>query len=134
MTTRIDRSLKAARSFGLTFAGLSAFASAWRWWRGYERVAIGFAAVAVVLAAIALLAPRWLDRPNRAWMAFARALGWVNSRILLTVLFVFVFTPYGVVQRLLGRDPLGRRWRDAPPRWVPAPERLRQHDHYDHLF
>lgn len=134
MATQIDKSIKAARSFGVTFAALSAAAAAWRWWRGVERAAMVFGAIAIVLAFVAAVAPQWLDRPNRAWMYFARALGWVNSRILLTLLFVLVLTPYGVLQRLLGRDALGRRWRAQPPRWVPAPERLRQHDHYDHLF
>jgi saxitoxin biosynthesis operon SxtJ-like protein len=130
----VDRSLKAARSFGLTFAAASALAGAWRWWRGSERAAIVFGAIALVLALTALVAPRWLDRPNRAWMHFARGLGWVNSRVLLTLFFVFVLTPYGFLQRLLGRDTLGRRWRAEPPVWTPAPERLRRHDHYDHLF
>jgi len=134
VTQKINKALKAARSFGWTFAALSALASAWRWWRGFERASIVLGAVALVLAAIAAAAPQWLDKPNRAWMQFARALGWVNSRILLTLLFVLVLTPYGMLQRLLGRDPLGRRWRAEPPRWIPAPERLRDHDHYDHLF
>ncbi|HZR22164.1 MAG TPA: SxtJ family membrane protein [Vicinamibacterales bacterium] len=134
MKTTVANSIKAARSFGWTFAGLSALVSAWRWWRGFERASLAFGIAAIVLALVAAAAPQWLDRPNRAWMFVARAIGWVNSRILLTLLFVLILTPYGFVQRLLGRDPLGRRWRAAPPRWVPAPERLRNHDHYDHLF
>jgi len=105
-----------------------------RWWRGHDQTAAAFGVVAVALLVIALATPTLLDAPNRIWMRFARLLGWVNSRVLLTLLFVFIVTPYGLLLRLFGRDPMGARWRAAPPRWLPSPERLHRHDHYDHLY
>ena len=124
---------KGGRSFGIAFGGLCAVVALYRLWRG--RSAVGELAVASALFFIvAWVFPRLLDAPNRIWMRFARALGWVNSRILLTIFFFVIITPYGVLQRLLGRDRLGRRWRAAPPAWVPPPPRLRDSNHYDHLF
>ena len=131
---KIDRGRKAARSFGLTFAILSVLLGGWRGWRGETAIATALAIVAMGLVVVAVARPLLLEAPNRVWMRLARVLGWVNSRVLLTVFFVLVVTPYGLLQRLFGRDPLGRRWRAAPPRWLPAPERLRQPDHYDHLY
>ena len=90
--------------------------------------------ISCLLLLIAFTAPRVLDAPNRVWMRFARALGWVNSRILLTLLFFVVITPYGALQRLVGRDRLGRTWHGATPTWSPAPERLRDPKHYEHLY
>lgn len=39
-------------------------------------------------------------RISRLWMAFAHALGWVNSRILLTVLYVVILGPFALVRRV----------------------------------
>lgn len=40
---------------------------------------------------------------HRGWMKLAMLLGWINSRILLTVLFFLVLTPVALVARLLGK-------------------------------
>ena len=45
----------------------------------------------------------------KGWMAFAHALGWVNTRILLVLFFFVVITPAAVVMRLFGKDLLSLR-------------------------
>ncbi|MBI3494351.1 MAG: hypothetical protein HY047_21600 [Acidobacteria bacterium] len=130
----VEKPGKGGRSFGLAFGGLSAVLAAYRLWRGHQTASEAFTAVAAAFLLVAWLYPRLLDGPNRVWMKFARALGWVNSRILLSIFFFVIITPYGAIQRLVGRDRLGRRWRAAPPTWVPAPPRLRDPKHFDHLY
>jgi len=122
------------RSFGLAFGGLFTVVALYRAWRGRTDSAAAFAIAAAVMLLIAFAAPRVLDAPNRAWMTVARGLGWINSRILLSLLFFVVITPYGALQRLFGRDRLGRKWHRAAPSWTPAPERLRDPKHYEHLY
>ena len=41
-------------------------------------------------------------------MAAARALGYINSHLLLALVFYLLFTPVGLVMRLVRRDPLER--------------------------
>lgn len=130
----IERAVKGARDFGFTFAGLSALLSVLQWWRGRPAVGAALAVVAVALTAAAIIKPVLLNVPNRLWMRLARVLGWINSRVLLTLFFFFIITPYGLLLRACGRDTIGARWRATPPRWWPAPERLGNHDHYDHLY
>lgn len=43
------------------------------------------------------------------WMAFARALGFVNTMILLTVVYLVVVGPMSIIMRVLGKDPLTHR-------------------------
>lgn len=43
-----------------------------------------------------------LNKAYNAWMAFAHVLGWINGRIILTVLYIVVFGPYAII-RMLGR-------------------------------
>lgn len=38
------------------------------------------------------------------WMAFAAILGWVMTRVILSVVFFLVLTPIGLIARLLGKQ------------------------------
>lgn len=68
--------------------------------------------VPVVLFFISgLLAPMLLAPIRTAWMKFAALLGYVNSRILLTVVFIGLIMPTALVLRLLGRQPIRRGFR-----------------------
>jgi hypothetical protein len=64
----------------------------------------------IALIVLALAAPCALDPARRGWMALGAALGWVNTRIVLGVVFFGLITPTGVVLRLTGRDPMRRRF------------------------
>jgi hypothetical protein len=41
-------------------------------------------------------------------MKFAFALGWLNSKIILSLTFYLLFTPISLVQKIIGRDALNR--------------------------
>lgn len=43
------------------------------------------------------------------WMLFAKALGWVNTRILLSLMYFVVFTPFRIVSIVIGKDFLDRK-------------------------
>lgn len=43
---------------------------------------------------------------HNLWERPLHALGWLNTRILLTVIFFLLFSPIALVRRLLGKDPL----------------------------
>jgi hypothetical protein len=78
-----------------------------------------------LLVTLALVAPRLLVWPNRAWTALAHVLGFVSTRVILGVLFVVMMTPLGWLMRLRGWDPLARRSTPRESYWVPYPERHR---------
>ncbi len=42
------------------------------------------------------------------WMILAFPIGWTVSQVMLAVMFFGLFTPIGLVFRLIGRDPLHR--------------------------
>lgn len=65
-------------------------------------------AVAIVFWLAALTAPgalRWIHGP---WMKFGAALGFINSRIILSVFFFLIVTPFGLAMRLFRKDPMAR--------------------------
>ena len=60
----------------------------------------------------ALLYPQSLRPVYSGWMRFGHVLGWINTRILLGVVFYLIFLPMGFMMRLLGKDPLTRKLDD----------------------
>ena len=71
-------------------------------------------ALAIVNGAPALVAPMLLGPVERVWMKLGTVMGWINTRIILTLLFYVVLFPAGVLMRLF-RDPLDRELYDTRP-------------------
>ncbi len=65
--------------------------------------------VSGILLGWALILPKSLFPLYRAWMAIGKVLGWINSRIILGLIFYLMILPIGLVMRLFGRDPMRRR-------------------------
>jgi Saxitoxin biosynthesis operon protein SxtJ len=61
-----------------------------------------------ILAVPALIFPKALYPVYKVWMAFAGVLGWINTRIILSLIFYLVFLPVGLVMRLF-TDPMHRK-------------------------
>ena len=55
---------------------------------------------------LAFTKPILLLYPYRAWMKLGYILGWVNSRIILGLVFLIVLQPIALIMRILGHDPL----------------------------
>ena len=58
---------------------------------------------------VGLTVPRLLKYPYKGWMTLGHALGWVNSHIILGLVFIIVLQPIAYIMRLTGYDPLRRR-------------------------
>lgn len=55
---------------------------------------------------LAILRPGILLYPYRSWMKLGIILGWLNSRIVLGLVFLIVLQPIALIMRLFGHDPL----------------------------
>jgi hypothetical protein len=98
------------RSFGLIVGGVFAFIGLWPLLRHGLSVRTWAIALAVPLVLAALVAPWSLRYPYRVWMFVGHCLGWVNSRILMTLMFYAVFTPAALLMRIAGRDAMSLRF------------------------
>src|SRR6185295_294813 len=114
-----ESSARELRKFGLTVGAAFAVLGAVSWWRGHELPPKILWTLAVLLLVPGLVAPTVLGPVQRGWMAFAAALAYVNTRIILGVLFYGILTPVGFVLRLF-HDPVNRSMRkDATgSQWV----------------
>jgi multisubunit Na+/H+ antiporter MnhG subunit len=102
---------KQLRSFGFTVGGIFALIGLWRlvihgedprWWA---------VVVAVCLLVPAVVYPKTLIWVHKGWMWVGHVLGWINTRIILGVVFYVIVTPIGAIRRWLGKDPMGRQLR-----------------------
>jgi hypothetical protein len=121
------------RAFGISVGTVLVLVAAYLFWRGRLPAAQVLFGVGAVLVLLGYLQPRWLKYPSAAWWKFAMVLGYVNARVILTLIFSLVLVPLGVVWRLIGRDPLARR-RASWPGWSPYPPRYRDRTHYTRMF
>ena len=55
---------------------------------------------------LAITRPSLLYFHYKAWMKIGHILGWLNSRIILWFVFVFILQPIALVMRIIGHDPL----------------------------
>ena len=69
--------------------------------------------VAAVLTAWGLVAPGTLKPLHAAWMRLAFVLGWINTRILLGIVFYVLLMPLGLAFRLFSRDAMARKFDQA---------------------
>jgi hypothetical protein len=100
------------RRFGMTVGGAFVVLGGLSRWRGHDTAPLVMWTLGALLIAPGLVAPRVLGPVRRGWMRAGMALGEVNGRIILTVLFYVVLVPVGFVLRRL-RDPLDRSLTDA---------------------
>ena len=55
---------------------------------------------------LGILSPGLLLYPYIAWMKLGHILGWVNSRLILGLVFLIVLIPISLVMKSIGHDPL----------------------------
>ena len=65
--------------------------------------------IGVPLFILGILRPRLLFYPYQAWMKIGLVLGWINSHIVLGLVFLLVLQPISLIMKLFGYDPLKKK-------------------------
>ena len=121
------------KSFGVSVGIVLLLIAAAMVWRERMLTAQIVGPIGAVLLVLGLVQPRLLKWPSAVWWRFAMILGYVNARIILTVIFTIVFSPLGLLWRIVGNDPLARKRRNWPG-WSPYPARYRKSDHFTRMY
>jgi hypothetical protein len=128
---------KDLRKFGLVVGGVFAalalyFLLRYGWAHTAGRILGGVGGTLLVLA---VLAPRALIPFRRVWMALAHVLGWINTRLILGVVYYLAFTLVRCFLVLLRKDPMHRR-PDAKlaTYWVDVPQAPFERESLEHQY
>ncbi len=126
---------KEKRDIRLVFLVFSTLFSLIAWKNYPSNLSYTLVSVAGLLILMLTFYPLGLRHIYLVWLKIAHFIGWVNTQIILTLLYYLVFTPMGVVMRLFGRDPLQRKLKSAGTYWESLEfEGLKDRTRYEKQF
>ena len=106
---KIESSPKKLREFGFVVGGVLCALGILFFWRGRGSYPY-FLAPGIFLVVTGAVIPSILKPVQKAWMTLALLMGWVMTRVFLSVLFYLAITPVGLLLRLMGKDLLDERF------------------------
>ena len=130
--TEVDRAR--GRKTALMVGSILLLIAAWNFHRSREALAAVLVSAGGALLFTGLLLPSLAKRFHILWMQVSTGIGFVNSRILLSLIFYGIFTPYGLAMRLFGRDPLKRRSAPRDSYWIPRQNTRQSKERFERLF
>lgn len=67
-------------------------------------------------------------------MKFANALGWVNTRIVLSIAYLLIFTPVALIFRFIGKDSMERKFEEVNSYWIKREQKAFRQEDYRRQF
>ena len=115
---KLDQSPRALRRFGLMVGAVFLVLGSIMLWR-HRGAGWPLASIGTILIVLGGLAPSILKWVHALWMILALMIGWVVTRVLLTVTFFLVVTPVGLLQRLFKKRAIEVAFRadNVPSYW-----------------
>ena len=124
---------KELRQFGLLVGAVFTVIGFWPLvFRGepFRLWAISLGTILIVLGAIL---PQVLAPIHKGWMWVGHILGWINTRILLGIVFYGLVTPTGLIFRLLGKNSMRQTFAESSTTYrVVRSPRPRSHMKYQY--
>ncbi len=121
---------KSALAVGIVLLVIAGF----NYWQERPAVYYPFAVIGLSLLVISHVWDAGARGFHHYWMKFAGVLGYVNARILLSLMFYLVITPYGLISRLVRRNHLRRRGPSQESYWIPRKTLKQEHEQFERLF
>jgi len=104
----MESDARSLRKFGITL-GVAFVAISGLIYLKRQYFSLPLLIVALAFLASALTIPNALKPVYIIWMKLASVLSWINTRLILCLIFYLVFMPIGLVLRLCGKDLLDRK-------------------------
>ena len=124
---------KELRQFGLLVGAVFAVIGLWPLVFREEPLRVWTTGVGGLLIICGGVHPSMLAPIHKGWMWVGHILGWINTRILLGIVFYGLVTPIGIVFRLMGKDTMRQAFSESSTtyRVVRSP---RPRSHMKHQF
>ena len=122
------------RKFGITIGLFLIVIAGFLFWRGKESFEIILISGSVLFV-LGLVIPIVLKPVYWLWMILAVILGWIMTRVILSLLFYIVITPIGMFSRLFGSKFLDLKWdKSKDSYWNSRTTKQRNNEEYERQF
>jgi len=122
------------RQFGITIGVVLGLLGMWCVWRGKEG-SYPLLISAIVFFSLGFIFPLLLKPVQKLWMSLAILMGWLMTRVIITILFYLVVTPIGILARVCGKDFLNTKIdRNANSYWSPREIAGPDKNNYENQF
>ena len=120
MPDKVEKAKVELQKFGLVMTIPLAIIGGVLLWRG-KPTAPYFLVAASLFLISGLFFPNFLKPIERIWMRFAEFMSAIMTRIILTLTFYLIITPFGLVLKIVGKDILKKNIdKSSPSYWVPV--------------
>ncbi len=136
MKKTVPNTRKQLRQFGLMVGLILAGLGLWRLYKGdWETPRVVLWVIGGFLSASGLFAPVLLKPLYTAWMKLAHGLAYVNTRLILTLIYFLMITPIGLLMRLFKGDILSEKFdKKASTYWTEMEPIRSAKEHYERQF
>jgi len=120
---------KGYRNFGLIMAGFVTviFGIILPFLLNFEHSVWPFI-VSIIFIFIAIVVPYLLKYLYIPWMILGHFLGLVNTRVILTLVFLIIFVPMALLLKLFGKDPMRRSKKQIlETYWINSKKQPKEH-------
>ena len=97
------------RKFGITIGVILLIIAGFLFWKEKESFQI-LLTFGVTLCILGIAIPFILKPIYWVWMIFATILGWIMTRVILSLLYYIIFAPIGFISRLFGKQFIELNW------------------------
>jgi membrane-bound ClpP family serine protease len=109
LISEIKTTRKEIKNFGITIGLILLVISAILFWKTNTSYLI-LIIIGLVLLVSGLTIPIILKPIYFIWMVFATILGWIMTRVILSLLYYAIMTPIRLISRLFGKQFIELRW------------------------
>lgn len=124
---------KDIRSFGITIGIILFIISFLLMYYNKESYQI-IGIISLMFIGLGLVIPVMLKPFYFIWMIFAAILGWVMTRVILSLVFYLIITPIGLITRLIGEDFLALKKKMSNSYWNHRESYIELNQDYEKQF
>ena len=95
---------------------------------------IYFSSIGLIFIGLGIITPAALKPIYKIWMTFAIIIGWVMTRVILSVLFYLIISTIGIFARLFGKDFLNLKSKNNESYWNIRNKEYEMNQDYEKQF
>src|SRR3989344_5575050 len=115
--SRLEITSRTLRNFGMLFWFIFGVWAGKMYWKAEPHWLLP-AGASMAFLVLSFFFPMILRQPYRLWMLLAFFLGWLMTRVILSLAFFVIMTPIGIFLKFLRKDILNKEFqKDAETYW-----------------